>query len=27
VHALSAPGIYEGLDATIVTAEFGVRRR
>jgi uncharacterized protein YkwD len=27
VHALSAPGIYEGLDATILTADFGVRRR
>jgi uncharacterized protein YkwD len=25
VHALSAPGIYEGRDATILTADFGVR--
>jgi uncharacterized protein YkwD len=27
VHALSAPGVYEGRDATILTADFGVRRR
>jgi uncharacterized protein YkwD len=27
MHAISAPGIYEGLEATILTAEFGVRRR
>jgi uncharacterized protein YkwD len=25
VRALAAPGVYEGLDATIVTADFGVR--
>jgi uncharacterized protein YkwD len=25
VHALAAPGVYEGLDVTIVTADFGVR--
>jgi len=25
VHALGAPGIYEGLDVTILTADFGVR--
>jgi uncharacterized protein YkwD len=26
VHAIGAPGTYEGLDVTIVTADFGVRR-
>jgi uncharacterized protein YkwD len=25
VHALGAPGVYEGLDVTILTADFGVR--
>jgi len=25
VHALAAPGVYQGLDVTIVTADFGVR--
>jgi uncharacterized protein YkwD len=25
VHALGAPGVYEGLDVTIVTADFGAR--
>ncbi|HEY8774294.1 MAG TPA: CAP domain-containing protein [Gaiellaceae bacterium] len=25
VRALSAPGVYEGLDVTIITADFGVR--
>jgi uncharacterized protein YkwD len=25
VHALDAPGVYDGLDVTIVTADFGVR--
>jgi uncharacterized protein YkwD len=25
VRAVAAPGVYEGLDATIVTADFGVR--
>ena len=25
VHAVEAPGVYEGLDVTIVTADFGVR--
>jgi uncharacterized protein YkwD len=25
VHALAAPGVYEGLDVTILTANFGVR--
>jgi uncharacterized protein YkwD len=25
VHALTAPGVYEGLDVTIITADFGVR--
>jgi uncharacterized protein YkwD len=25
VRALSAPGVYEGLDVTILTADFGVR--
>jgi uncharacterized protein YkwD len=25
VRALAAPGVYEGLDVTIVTADFGVR--
>lgn len=26
VHELGAPGIYNGLDVTIVTTDFGVRR-
>jgi uncharacterized protein YkwD len=26
VHADSAPGIYDGLEVTILTADFGVRR-
>ena len=26
VHARTAPGVYGGLDVTIVTADFGVRR-
>lgn len=26
VHAASAPGVYDGLDVTILTADFGVRR-
>jgi uncharacterized protein YkwD len=25
VHALAAPGVYQGLDVTILTADFGVR--
>jgi uncharacterized protein YkwD len=25
VHALAAPGVYNGLDVTILTADFGVR--
>jgi uncharacterized protein YkwD len=25
IHALAAPGVYQGLDVTIVTADFGVR--
>ena len=25
VHALAAPGVYKGLDVTILTADFGVR--
>ena len=25
VRALDAPGVYEGLDVTILTADFGVR--
>ena len=25
VHAPAAPGVYEGLDVTILTADFGVR--
>jgi len=25
VHALGAPGVYKGLDVTILTADFGVR--
>lgn len=25
VHALAAPGVYDGLDVTILTADFGVR--
>lgn len=27
VHALSAPGVFRGLDVTILTADFGVRQR
>jgi hypothetical protein len=27
VHATSAPGVYRGLPATIVTADFGARSR
>ncbi len=26
VHAASAPGTYKGMDVTIVTTDFGVRR-
>jgi uncharacterized protein YkwD len=26
VHAAEAPGVYEGLDVTIMTVDFGVRR-
>jgi uncharacterized protein YkwD len=26
VHVIGAPGTYDGLDVTIVTADFGVRR-
>ena len=26
VHVTQAPGAYRGLDVTIVTADFGVRR-
>ena len=26
VHTLAAPGVYEGLAVTILTADFGVRR-
>jgi len=26
VHAAAAPGVYQGLDVTIVTTDFGVRR-
>jgi uncharacterized protein YkwD len=26
VHSLSAPGVYGGLAATILTADFGVRK-
>jgi uncharacterized protein YkwD len=26
VHALAAPGVYEGSDVTILTADFGARR-
>jgi hypothetical protein len=26
VYARTAPGVYGGLDVTIVTADFGVRR-
>jgi uncharacterized protein YkwD len=26
VHVDSAPGVYQGMDVTIVTADFGVRR-
>ena len=25
VRALAAPGVFDGLDVTIVTADFGVR--
>ena len=25
VHAFAAPGVYEGLEVTILTADFGVR--
>ena len=25
VHALAAPGVYQGLDVTILTADFGLR--
>jgi len=25
VHAAAAPGVYQGLGVTIVTADFGVR--
>ena len=25
VHAVAAPGVYEGLDVTVLTADFGVR--
>jgi uncharacterized protein YkwD len=25
VRALAAPGVYKGLDVTILTADFGVR--
>jgi uncharacterized protein YkwD len=27
VHAIGAGGVYNGLDATILTADFGVRRK
>ena len=26
VHVAAAPGVYHGLDVTIVTTDFGVRR-
>ena len=26
VHQAAAPGVYKGLDVTIVTTDFGVRR-
>ena len=26
VHELDAPGVYNGLEVTIVTTDFGVRR-
>ena len=26
VHAVAAPGVFEGLDVTVITADFGVRR-
>jgi hypothetical protein len=26
VHEAQAPGVYQGLDVTIVTTDFGVRR-
>jgi hypothetical protein len=26
VHENAAPGVYKGLDVTIVTTDFGVRR-
>jgi uncharacterized protein YkwD len=25
VHALAAPGVYQGLDVTVITTDFGVR--
>jgi hypothetical protein len=27
LHARAAPGVFEGLEATIITADFGVRAR
>ena len=26
VHATAAPGVFHGLDVTIITTDFGVRR-
>ena len=26
VHAVAAPGVFEGLEVTVITADFGVRR-
>jgi uncharacterized protein YkwD len=26
VHAVAAPGVFEGLEITVITADFGVRR-
>jgi uncharacterized protein YkwD len=26
VYAADAPGVYQGLDVTIITTDFGVRR-
>jgi len=26
VHATAAPGVFKGLDVTIVTTDFGARR-
>jgi uncharacterized protein YkwD len=26
VHVAGAPGVYKGMDVTIVTTDFGVRR-